>query len=96
LERGRARPTEPSAPDLEEQAAIVDPIEVLGSGAVPVLAVPAVELSSMDLAPDARHLVACVTGAHTIGAVFAMAKMTPEDGAPLLLDLIEKGVVLLR
>lgn len=95
MDWGRVRPTEPSAPDLEEQAAIVDPIEVLGSGAVPVIAVPAVELSRMDLAPDARRLVACVTGAHTIGAVFAMANMTPQDGTPLLLDLIEKGVVLL-
>lgn len=93
---GKVRATEPSAPDLEEQAAIVDPIEALGSDVVPVITVPTFELSFMDLAPEARRLAACVTGAHMIGAIFAMAKMAPQDGAPLLLDLIEKGVVLLR
>jgi hypothetical protein len=90
------RPTEPSAPDLEEHPAVVDPLEVLGGGAVPVLAVSPAKLEQVDLPAETRRLVACIDGAHSLAAVCAMAKMNPRDGAALLLDLVERGLVSLR
>jgi hypothetical protein len=96
LQWGRTRRPEPSSPDLEERPADEDPLDVLGIGAVPFIALPAARLPFLNLAPDARRLVACIDGAHTLGAVCEMAKINPRDGAALLLELVEQGVVSLR
>jgi hypothetical protein len=93
---GRSRSTEPSSPDLEERPAVVDPLDVLGIGAVPVIVSPLATLHSLNLAPEARRLLACIDGAHTLGAVCEMAKMNPRDGAGVLLELVEQGIVSLR
>jgi hypothetical protein len=93
---GRSRSTEPSSPDLEERPAVVDPLDVLGIGAVPVIVSPPATLHSLNLAPEARRLLACIDGAHTLGAVCEMAKMNPRDGAGVLLELVEQGIVSLR
>jgi len=70
--------------------------DALGADAVPFVVVSREDLAWFDLGPEAVKLLAYVNGVSSLEAVCAMASITVEDGASLLLDLAERGVVSLR
>jgi hypothetical protein len=51
------------------------------------------ELERIVLSPEERHLLAGVDGFRPLEAVCSMADMNPQDGATVLLDLVDRGVV---
>jgi len=81
-----------SIPDVQE----VEPNsahDALGPNAIPVLAVSHEDLAWFDLGPEAVRLLAFVNGISSLEAICAKANITAEEGAVLLLDLAEVGVV---
>jgi hypothetical protein len=84
------------SPDVREVATISGAQDALGLDAVPLLAVAPGALAWLDLGPEAMRLVACVNGVSSLAAVCAKASMSTDEGASLLLDLAEQGVVSFR
>lgn len=93
LEWGTTRAPLPSAPELDERAASCDALDALGADAVPVLAVPQEELEWVALPAEASRLLAHVDGLRSIEVVCTMANVAAEDGATILLDLVDQGIV---
>ncbi len=93
---GRTRPTEPSAPDVEERGGETDPLDLLGRGAIPVLAKSRDQIARTPLSPEARKLLAAVDGVLTLAALFALTGVAPRDGAATFLELADKGFVTFR
>lgn len=84
-----------SGPELE-QAAIANLCDALGDDTVPVLLVPPDELRWLDLPPETVRLLAHVNGVWPLDRVCATAKVASEDGALILLELAEQGIVSFR
>jgi hypothetical protein len=93
LQWGTTRAALPSAPELDQRATGCDPLDALGRDAVPVLVVTREELEWIELSPEASRLVGCVDGASPLDTVCAKASMAAEDGAMILLDLADRGLV---
>lgn len=93
LEWGATRTPLPSTPELDEPAASCDALDALGADAVPILAVSREGLEWVVLATDASRLLAHVDGARSLEVVSAMANIATEDGAAILLDLGDQGIV---
>jgi hypothetical protein len=96
LELRPTRTSVPSAPDIDERPAKCDALDALGQDAVPVLMVPREELESIVLPSEAHHLLACVDGFRPLETVCTMAGMRAQDGATILLELADQGVVSFR
>jgi hypothetical protein len=82
----------PAGPALEE-AAISNPRDALGGDAVPIAIASREEFGWFDLPPKASRLLAQLNGVSSLDTVCARANVTPEDGAEILLDLVEQGLV---
>jgi hypothetical protein len=82
-----------SVPDVQEVEVLSGAQDALGADAVPFLALARQEVARLDLGPDATRLLAYVNGISSLEAVSAKASITAEEGASLLLDLAERGVV---
>jgi len=79
----------PSSPELEQT-------EALGDDTVPVLIASPDELGWFGLPPQAPSLLAHIDGVSSLDAICAKANMTPQDGALILLELAEQGLVTFR
>jgi len=96
-QRGRAvRDILNSAPDLQELATSTDARDALGGETVPVLVASREELEWFALSPVASHLLSYVDGVSPIDALCAKARLASADGARVLLDLAEQGIVSFR
>lgn len=84
-----------SSPELEETA-LGNVRDALGDDTVPVLLASQDELGWLDLPEDATRLLAHVNGVWPFERVCAMANVSPEDGALVLLELAEQGIVAFR
>lgn len=51
------------------------------------------ELERIVLSPETSRLVTCIDGVRPLETACAMANMNPQDGATILLDLADQGVV---
>jgi len=85
-----------SMPDVQEVATTSDARDALGSDSVPFMAMSRQELAWFDVGPEATKLLAHVDGVSSIETVCARANVTAGEGASLLLDLAERGVVSFR
>jgi hypothetical protein len=85
-----------SSPDLLEGETSSGARDALGSGAIPFVVMSPEDLAWFNLRPEAATLLACVNGVSSLEAVCAAANMTADEGAFLLLDLAEWGVVSFR
>ena len=84
-----------SGPELE-QGAIVNLRDALGGDAVPVLVASRDELDWFDFPAEASRLLAHVNGISSLDSVCATANVASQDGAQLLLELAEQGIVSFR
>ena len=82
-----------STPEVQELASDGSVRDALGPDAVPFLVMSREDLASFDLRLDAAKLLTCVDGVSSIEAICAAASIPAEEGASLLLDLAERGVV---
>jgi hypothetical protein len=85
-----------SAPELLEFATTVDAREALGSDAVPVLVMSLEELEWFALSPKAKDLLRHVNGVLPIDSLCSKANIAPPEGATVLLELAEQGIVTFR
>jgi hypothetical protein len=83
-----------SSPDIEIDMTI-DAEGALG-GDVPVLAVSRDDLEWFDLSPVARSLLLHVNGLASIEAICVKSRVAAEEGAALLLELAEQGIISFR
>ena len=84
-----------SGPELEESA-IGNLCDALGDGTVPVLLASPDELGWLDLPPEAARLLGHIDGVSSLDAVCSRANVASEDGALILLELAELGIVMFR
>ena len=82
-----------SIPDVEEVASDGGAQDALGVDAVPCIARSREDLAQFELTPDAARLLSYVNGIASLEAICGKAKITIEDGASLMLDLAERGIV---
>jgi len=100
--RGRAwertsevRAIHTSSPEVEETA-LGDVRDALGDDAVPVRLASPDEKGWLDLPPEAARLLAHVDGVSSLGTICARANVASQDGAIILLELAEQGIVSFR
>jgi hypothetical protein len=93
---GKMREGTRSSPELQETASPSDAREALGGDAVPVLIMSRDELEWFALAPEAIQILGRVNGIASIDTVCAEARISPQDGANILLELAERGIVIFR
>ena len=84
-----------SGPDLEE-AGVGSLRDLLGDDTVPVVIASADELGWLDLPPEAEKLLAHINGVSTFERICAKANVSSEDGALIVLELAEQGVISFR
>jgi hypothetical protein len=82
-----------SMPELEEIATTGGARAALGANEVPYLVMALEDLSWFDLGPDAARLLASIDGVCSLETACAMAGLTAEEGATLLLTLAEQGMI---
>lgn len=82
-----------STPDVQEVETLGGAQDALGKDAVPFLSVSREDVAWLDLEPDAAKLLARVNGISSLESICAKVSMLEEEGAALLLDLAERGVV---
>jgi hypothetical protein len=85
-----------SIPDVEEVATNGGARDALGTDAVPCIVGSREDLPRFKLAPDAARLLSHVNGIASLEAICGKANITTEDGAFLILDLAEQGIVSFR
>ncbi len=93
---GKMREGTRSSPELQEIASPSDAREALGGDAVPVLVMSREELELFALGPEAIQILGHVNGISSIDFVCAEALIPPEEGAAILLQLAERGIVIFR
>ena len=71
-------------------------IDALGPDSVPFVVMAPEDVAWFDVPPDVARLLACIDGTSSLGAVCATANISADDGASMLLDLAEWGVVSFR
>jgi hypothetical protein len=89
------RPIAASGPELEE-AGVGDLRDALGDDTVPVVIASPDELGWLDLPPEAERLLAHINGVSTFERICAKANVTSEEGAFIVLDLAEQGIISFR
>jgi hypothetical protein len=95
--KGRPSPGAPIAADSGPDLAEIDAEEVtLDLDSVPLLTASREEVDWIDLPAEASALVAHVNGVDTVEQICAKAGVSAEDGAYLMIDLIEREVVRFR
>jgi hypothetical protein len=93
---GKMREGTRSSPELQEVATQGDARDALGADAVPVLIMSRDELEWFALPPEAIQMLRHVNGISSIDAVCMNAQIPPQEGAGILLELAERGIVLFR
>ena len=82
-----------STPDVREIETLSGAQDALGNDAVPFLSVSHEDLARFDLGCDTLKLLARVNGISSLESICARAGVQEEEGAALLLNLAELGVV---
>jgi hypothetical protein len=85
-----------SIPDVEEVPSNGGAQDALGVDAVPCMARSREDLARSELTPGAARLLSYVNGIASLEAICGKAKITTEEGASLMLDLAEQGIVSFR
>jgi len=85
-----------STPDLQEVGTIGGAREALGADAVPCVAWSREDLALFDLGAEATRLLGYVNGISSVEAICRRACVTAEEGAAVMLELAEQGVVSFR
>jgi hypothetical protein len=93
---GKIREGTRSSPELQAIAGSSDAREALGADAVAVLVMSREELEWFELGPEAIQILGHVDGISSIDSVCAEARISPQDGAAILLELAERGIVIFR
>lgn len=93
ISRREAMPPADSVPEMQQVETVSGAGEVLGSDAVPVLTVSREALARLDLPAGAKALLALVNGISSLEAIAARASLSMDEGASLLLELAERGVI---
>ena len=96
LASGELRDDAGSLPEVLEGETSSGARDALGPGAIPFVVMSPEDLAWFNLRPEAATLLVCVNDVSSLDAVCAAANMTADEGAFLLLDLAEWGVVSFR
>jgi len=93
LQWGRTGDVPPAPPELQESPWTFNALDAVGADTVPVIALSSVDLGRIAMTPDASRLLNQIDGVRPLHVVCSMANMAAEEGATILLELAEQGVV---
>ena len=93
LQWGRTGDAPPRGPELQESPWTFNALDAVGPDTVPVVMLSSEKLARIAISSEASLLLNQIDGVRPLHVVCAMANMTPDDGATILLALADQGVI---